>query len=78
MLCTEVCRLHMPCEAMLEQALSGSKDGDVAFRFEDGRSQFAGHRSQFGALRRERGICDVSERDVGGSERDHQCPAWND
>ena len=42
---TENGRLRRRCGALLEQALSGSEHGDVAFRFEDGRSPFTGHRA---------------------------------
>lgn len=38
-------RLLICCEAMLEQALSGSEHGDVRFEFEDGRSPLSGHRA---------------------------------
>ena len=49
-------RLLKRCEAMLEQALSGSEHGDVRFVLEDGSSPLSGHRAV---------LCAVSEEYAG-------------
>ena len=48
----EIAGLRKRCKAMLEQALSGSKHGDVRFVLEDGSSPLSGHRAV---------LCAVSE-----------------
>ena len=49
-------RLLKRCEAMLEQALSGSEHGDVRFVLQDGSSPLSGHRAV---------LCAVSEEYAG-------------
>ena len=45
MLDAEIAGLRKRCKAMLEQALSGSKHGDVRFVLGDGSSPLSGHRA---------------------------------